>query len=171
MGIKKMSSTQIVYAGIGSRETPQNILELMHDYGIYLANQKYILRSGGAKGADRAFEAGCDAAQGLKEIYTTKSFIPQVAFDIAKEFHPAWQMCDAYARKLHARNSMIILGHLCNDPVDFVVCYSPGGFKKGGTSQGMRIAKKYNIPIYNLFEQEVYEKLTHAHEETLLRKE
>lgn len=37
-----------------------------------------------------------------------------------------------------------------DSPVDFVVCWTKNGELKGGTALGMRIAKHYNIPIYNL---------------------
>lgn len=46
------------YTGVGSRETPEHILELMRKTGKALASQGWTLRSGGAKGADQAFEAG-----------------------------------------------------------------------------------------------------------------
>jgi len=46
------------YTGVGSRETPQHILDLMKKTGRALASQGWTLRSGGAKGADNAFELG-----------------------------------------------------------------------------------------------------------------
>lgn len=46
------------YAGIGSRQTPDDILELMHRIGSTLAINGFTLRSGGAVGADTAFEQG-----------------------------------------------------------------------------------------------------------------
>lgn len=45
------------YTGIGSRETPQEIQNLMFKIAQKL-DSKYILRSGGADGADLAFEKG-----------------------------------------------------------------------------------------------------------------
>ena len=59
----------IYYAGIGSRSTPDNVLGIMEKLGIVLAKKGFILRSGGADGADKAFEKGCDLASGQKEIY------------------------------------------------------------------------------------------------------
>lgn len=55
------------YTGIGSRETPEEVLSLFTIVGEFLAKKGYILRSGGAKGADKAFEVGCDKAKGKKE--------------------------------------------------------------------------------------------------------
>lgn len=151
------------YAGIGSRDTPQHICELMHKIGHHLAKTGWILRSGHARGADRAFENACDEVGGLKEIFTAKNKITSEALDLAEKFHPAWHNCDAYAQKLHARNGYIILGEDLKTPVNIVLCYSPGGFEKGGTSQGLRIAKANRIPILNLFEKDVYLNLKHTY--------
>ena len=46
------------FAGIGSRETPQDILKLMTKSAYRLEQLGYVLRSGGARGADKAFELG-----------------------------------------------------------------------------------------------------------------
>jgi len=43
------------YTGIGSRETPKKILVLMDKLAQKLEKQGYVLRSGGAAGADTAF--------------------------------------------------------------------------------------------------------------------
>jgi hypothetical protein len=58
-----------IYAGIGHRNTPENILDVMRRLGAFLAANGCVLRSGGAQGADSAFEAGCDEKAGAKEIY------------------------------------------------------------------------------------------------------
>lgn len=57
------------YAGIGSRNTPNGTLNIMDRLGAFLAREGWILRSGGARGADSSFEAGCDSASGRKEIF------------------------------------------------------------------------------------------------------
>lgn len=46
------------YAGIGSRNTPADILDLMTHLARRLDSRGYTLRSGGADGADAAFERG-----------------------------------------------------------------------------------------------------------------
>ena len=156
------------YAGIGSRETPQDILDLMRTIGEYLAKKGYTLRSGGAGGADIAFEEGCDRAQGNKEIYlpwkgfnkSPSEFYLQSnakskeAEELAKKFHPAWNMLTPAARKLMARNGMQVLGPDLNTPVSFVVCWTKQiwapGKNVGGTGQALRIAYSRDIPILNL---------------------
>lgn len=48
---------------------------------------------------------------------------------------------------------MILLGRDLNDPVDFVVCWTPGAQAVGGTGQALRIAEAYGIKVYNAADQ------------------
>lgn len=142
-------SNETVYAGIGSRETPEPILDYLESLAGVYAKRGWTLRSGGALGADKAFERGCDKADGAKEIYRPEDATP-AAMKHAAKYHPKWIYLSPYARKLHARNSFIILGPSLNDPVDVVICWTRSGLKLGGTAQGLRIAEDYGIPILNL---------------------
>jgi len=147
------------YAGIGSRETPPEILNYFTLLAKYLAKHKYVLRSGGARGADKAFEAGCDAANGQKEIYLPwKGFegsdSPLIvsdpnAFIIASKYHPKWMSLSAGAKKLQARNTHQVLGWDLNTPSDFIICWTRNGSGAGGTGQAIRIAEAYNIPVFD----------------------
>jgi predicted Rossmann fold nucleotide-binding protein DprA/Smf involved in DNA uptake len=66
---------KIYYAGIGSRETPDSVLENMKILATYLAKKGLVLRSGAASGAGSAFEEGCDKAKGKKRnILTLEKF-------------------------------------------------------------------------------------------------
>lgn len=58
-----------LYAGIGSRTTPGDILQIMTLIANALAQKDYILRSGGAKGADSAFWSGCTLGGGEGWMY------------------------------------------------------------------------------------------------------
>lgn len=69
---------------------------------------------------------------------------------IASEVHPAWDRCNEWARGMHSRNCHQILGYDLQSPVDAVICWTPNGNVVGGTSTAIRIAMKYNIPIFNL---------------------
>ena len=148
------------YAGIGSRETPDDILEMMTKIAEGLS-RNYILRSGGADGADSAFEAGA----GDKKI----SYIPWTGFNgstaecitvtsaamrMAGDFHPGWMYLSYPVKKLHARNCYQVLGEDLATPVDFVICWTPGGQEVGGTAQAIRIAKANRIKIFNLANEE-----------------
>lgn len=143
------------YAGIGSRETPQEFLELFTRVAKYLSLNACILRSGGAKGSDKAFELGATN----KEIYLPwKGFegndsdliVENVkAFEIAEKYHPRWNYLSQGAKRLQARNSHQILGWNLESPSDFVICWTKGGKGNGGTGQAIRIAKDNNIPVFD----------------------
>lgn len=136
------------YAGIGSRTTPQDVCNLMTRLAVSLEAKGYKLRSGGADGADKAFERGVrDTAN--KEIFRPKDATIE-AIQLASEVHPAWHHCNDYARRLHGRNSQIILGRNLDVPVKFVICWTPKGNEVGGTALGMRLATKRGITVYNL---------------------
>jgi hypothetical protein len=148
------------YAGIGARETPLKYKEYIKVISGALERLGYTLRSGGAEGADEAFEEG---VENNKEIYLPysgfrgryadgKKFFEWTAggMALAAQFHPAWDQCKYEAKKFHARNSHQVLGLDLQTPVDFVVCWTKNGEMVGGTSQALRIAQAHNIPIYNL---------------------
>lgn len=147
------------YTGIGSRNTPKEVLDLFEKVASFLANKGYILRSGGAKGADKSFEIGCDKINGEKEIYlpwyrfeNSNSLLivsDKKAFEIAEQFHPYWHNLSQGARKLQARNSHQVLGLDLNTPSKFILCWTKNGKGQGGTGQAIRIAKQYNIPIFD----------------------
>lgn len=148
-----------IYTGIGSRETPEDILEFFFYLAHDLALEGYTLRSGGAPGADQIFEKGCDAVAGSKEIYlpwsgfesndSTLIVSDPKAFQIAEQFHPAWHRLSPGAKKLQARNSHQVLGKSLDSPTDFVVCWTPRGSGSGGTGQAIRIANHYNINVFD----------------------
>ncbi len=147
------------YAGIGSRNTPKEVQEAFIHIGMELAKRGYVLRSGGANGADSAFEMGCVLANGRKEIFLPwKNFNENKsplyfyangleAMDIAKKYHPNFQTLKPAAKSLIARNSYQVLGADLKTPSDFVICYTDGGRGEGGTGQALRIAKDNNIKI------------------------
>jgi len=148
-----------IYAGIGARKTPQDILRLMEDISVFMGTRGVILRSGAAHGADSAFERGCNKVGGHKQIYLPwydynnhKSNFTKAtpkAFRVAATYHPKWAECSQPVRALHARNSHIIMGDCENmfDKSQLVICWSKGS---GGTAQGLRIAYYHRIPVINL---------------------
>jgi len=143
------------YAGVGSRETPTQICEFMTDIAKYLESKDYVLRSGGADGADTAFSKGCSN----KDIWTPFDDVPVWTKVFVDHFHPAPDKLKPFVRLLMQRNAVQILGVDGNEPVDFVICWTKDGKFSGGTGQALRIADYYNIPIYNLYHTDVYEKI------------
>lgn len=132
------------YAGIGSRSTPPEILAKMRELGARAAAKGWILRSGGAIGADRAFESGARSVGGSQLQIFFADDATDEAIALAAQHHPNWGACSEYAKKLHGRNSQIILGQSLDQPVQFVLYWTPAG-KTGGTGQALRLCKALGI--------------------------
>lgn len=116
----------------------------------HLGRLGWLLRSGGALGADMAFQVGAQRATNTSEIFTAKDSETRPWWqEHAARHHPNWPACSRYARLLHARNSAIILGSSFKAPVDCVVCWTPNGEVIGGTGQALRVAKASKLPIFN----------------------
>lgn len=149
------------YAGIGSRQTPPNILKEMTLLASQLEERGWWLRSGGAAGADEKF------AEGVKEkveiwlpwegfvkkpnpshTYYVISQDDWDVFDSVEKYHPKPETLSKAGRYLVARNFRQCVG---NPNSEFVVCWTPDGKVVGGTGQALRISKSYNIPIFNMF--------------------
>lgn len=151
------------YTGVGARKTPKNILKLMTCIAYLLEQQGYILRSGGADGADKAFEAGIKNPKD-KQIYYANQATPE-AMKIAAQYHPAWNRCSSYAKKLHGRNAFQVLGSDLNTPSKFLICWTPDGcthhadriINTGGTGTAISIADAYGVKIYNLQRSDHYD--------------
>ena len=141
------------FAGIGARATPQWVIDIMISIGIKLELDGYILRSGGANGADSAF---ADRVV-VKEIFRPEHANP-ASLVHAERFHPHWGGLKSYVKKLHARNSQIILGENLSNAVQFVICWTPNGATVGGTGQAIRVCNYYNIPVFNLADSDTLER-------------
>lgn len=148
------------YTGIGSRNAPVWALDQAKMLGKKLAECGYILRSGAAEGMDAAFEEGCDLSYGKKQIFLPwKNFnehpspfyqLEPLAFEMAKEVHPAWDRLSDGAKKLHARNIYQVLGLNLDHPSRFILCYTP--WDKGGTLQAIHLANELDVPVYNFLD-------------------
>ena len=164
MGERMKTTRTLSYAGVGARITPQPMLERMRRIARTLSERGWLLRSGGARGADRAFFEG--AAEGMRIAYLadwdpasdpnhpehrvlTAQELRQCA-PVAKAAHGAWDRCWPRARRLHSRNAAVVLGPELDDPVDLVLAWTQGGQVRGGTGNTMKIASARNIPVVNL---------------------
>lgn len=159
------------YAGIGSRETPESILNAFEKLGKKLAEMGITLRSGRAGGADSAFEKGARSANGNCEIFIPwASFqkdgplgtYPAIVFDSihpeqkeaalnsVRTYHPAPDRLSNGAMKLMARNYCQIFGRAPQSPKDdFIVCWTKNGKACGGTGQAIRMAEDAGIKVFN----------------------
>lgn len=147
------------YAGIGSRNCNAEILALFTETAKLLRGLGYTLRSGGAKGCDKAFEAG---AGDNKEVFSSKD-AQAWAFDEVKKHMPSdrsgFDLWTPYVKGLLARNMMQVLGRDGKEPVKFVLCYAPSlvytDSSAGGTGWAIRCALAHNISVYNVYDQKI----------------
>lgn len=161
------------FTGIGSRQTPPEVMAQMSWIAAKLTTEKdFILRSGGADGADTAFEQG--AAADKREVWLPwdgfngrvrdgKSYLVpmddcknvnvQMAWAIAERVHPNWAACTQGARRLHTRNVYQVLGRDLNTMSEFVVAWAPviKGKPIGGTATALKLAGELGIPCFNLY--------------------
>ena len=145
------------YTGIGSRETPHDVLELMTRIATKLEQLGYCLRSGGASGADMAFERGVSNTAN-KQIFVASDSTAE-AEQLASSIHPAWYRCNDYARKLHGRNCFQVLGKDLNTPSQFVICWTRGGLPVGGSATAINLAIQRGIKVYNLADKNIFRRL------------
>lgn len=153
------------YAGIGSRRTPAAVLAAMADLAETLGRAGCVLSTGGADGADRAFESGALRTDAPVTVHAPWSGyngyrpgrepesdidvrVPdpndavqgQSYLDLARRHHPAWERCGRGVRALFVRNVAILAAALGDDgtalPVLAVVAYTPNGLPTGRDAGG-----------------------------------
>lgn len=136
------------YAGIGSRSCPYAMQTIITQYAWHMERAGFILRSGGAEGADQAFEKGVGDPK-MKEI-----LVPidsnDAAEAIAATIHPNWPACNRFARFCHGRNVMQVLGRDLKTPAEVLIAWTPQGREVGGSRTALVVARQNNIPIFNL---------------------
>lgn len=177
------------YAGIGSRETPDEIQDVMTRVARHLATRAFTLQSGGAVGADRAFERGADeqktifygnarhqGVNGYENVPTGNGHVliedgplaeraaAYVRYGLNDNQH--WRNIERkpFTRNLMRRNAFQVLGADLRTPVDLVICYAPYDGDpvldaRGGTRAAVLLANRLEIPIYNLAAPNAIERL------------
>ena len=169
------------YTGVGSRETPKEILDLMREYSRIMALKGWSFRSGGADGADSAFSDGWwDARHIDKEIQEGEIYLPwdgfndfmpsdpccilvtdkriiQKAQEILQTVHPAYNKLTRGPLALHTRNVYQVLGADLKTPSKGLIAYAKldkHGEPTGGTRTAIKIAEKYGVKTRNLVKDE-----------------
>jgi hypothetical protein len=168
----------MIYAGIGSRETPAAERGLMTEIARLLAARGSLLRTGGADGADTAFLSGCLLWGPHYELYLpwpgysnqappTLVRPTERALEIAARYHPQWPLLKHSERQLHGRNVHQILGAECDTPVRAVICWTPDGSLDGasressGTGMALRVAcgEVPDVEIVNLAREDHWNRM------------
>lgn len=148
------------YTGVGSRETPYYVLALMTYTAKVLDKLGYTLRSGGASGADCAFERGSNkhAIYSINKTHIPVSGKPNIIPNLEPYRKLAAECCLHYknirnqnVKDLHTRNVCQVIGHDPNEVIksDFLICYTFNGEHIGGTTTAIRCAERFDIPVFN----------------------
>lgn len=148
---------------IGSRNITKTEFQTLKEIAEFLHNKDFILRSGGADGADSS----------IMHLKNIEVFIPWKGFNkitngivlnqrnlnIAKKaikvIHPAYDKLSHGALKLHCRNVQQVWGEDLEDPTAtsiVVFCADEDIFNNvsGGTRTAVEIARRKKIPVYNI---------------------
>lgn len=169
------------YTGIGSRDTPPGQLSLMRTLAEALASKGWILRSGGAVGADMAFAEGAgdradiylpwDDFNGLRVGQNPGCRLPPDpgrSAAIAAKHHPVWAKLKPPMRALMGRNANQVLGDDLATPSVFVVCWAPKVKRDpqgricnvdGGTGLAVRLAYARGVPVFHLGDKETLSRI------------
>lgn len=158
----------LYYAGVGSQGTPESVCHRMAYVAEALRIAGWILNSGGADGADTAFERGCGDYSKMNiflpwDFFNHRKFkmpypIHPGGYRYGELYHPVWARLTQGIRKMMARNAMQVLGHNLTTPVRFVLCWTKDGItrheqrsqKSGGTGHAISIASTSGIPVINM---------------------
>lgn len=146
-----------------------------------LRRHGYGLRSGGAQGADTAFELAYEDAHPSEcEIFlpwrgfngrdngiTLSPSQMQACMERVREVHAAWHALTPAARKLHARNACQVFGLNLDVPSTVVLCWTPDGCEShsersratGGTGTAISLASLAQIPVINAARSDWYQRL------------
>ena len=187
----KEGQKTMTYAGIGSRETPKEVLELMTKAATWLEYKGYKLQTGYKRkqtngklveeGADKAFSDGTNN----KELFGP-DMANATTRNIAEEIHPNLKgMWSAVYNKwvskvgkekateyadgaigLQERNTFQVFGAELDTAVDFVLFYAIETDNplrpKGGTGQAVEMARRKGIPTINMADKDWRKELTKA---------
>jgi hypothetical protein len=158
------------WTGVGSQKTPESVCMVETLFAQTKPNS--IMRSGAAKGSDKAFEDGAKH---------TEIYLPDRGFRghqtgiwqyteeqamwgeyLAQKVYPI-VIQNKQHMKMFRRNAFQVVGlSTCvedSDPSEFLVCWTPDGCvspsgylrgRTGGTGVAIMIAWEFDIPIYNL---------------------
>ena len=179
----------MAYAGIGSRETPKEVLALMTKEATWLEGKGYKLQTGYKRkqangklveeGADKAFSDGTKN----KELFGPDMANAKTR-SVAEEIHPnlkgmwssvynkwvskvgkdkATEYADG-AIGLQERNTFQVFGAKLDTAVDFVLFYAEETKDpmrpKGGTGQAVEMARRKGIPTINMANKDWRKELT-----------
>lgn len=173
------------YAGVGSRDTPEDILCIQFRLGKTFCDIGFQGISGEAPGSDQIYHEGAKQSKRYGEV-GFEVFLPWNGFekvwhdpknnvwDFAKTgfSRRAWWLgigargTDSGLKRggmaMHSRNAMQILGGDLVNPVRFVSCWAKPrgkeGHVQGGTGTAVALAMHFGIEVLNLYTDDAMER-------------
>lgn len=155
-------------------ELPDNIVEKVQKVIKTLSTRDYTFRAwfnGSSATGDKIVSVETEKPLDIEWYLVTRNWNANVskptsnvdtelAYQIAKGMHKAYDKIPDFIRALCARDIELILGKSCKKPIKFLLVYSPCGtesitkdtdFKKlGQLVFDIRVCKDLNIPVFNL---------------------
>ena len=160
------------YTGIGSRDVTETEFSIMSQLAQHFATAGWTLRSGGAGGADSAFEKGCALAEGYAEIFIPwkgfgtkvenpncrryvpdeRSFGKAAHYLVENGIIPWFSNMTQGAQKLHSRNYYQVLGvdNIKSNVMVYCAEDDKHGIPKGGTRTAILLARSFGVSTYNI---------------------
>lgn len=150
------------YTGVGSMDTPPAFLKYLSEQAKILKENGYICRTGDARGADAVFR---EAASDKHIVFDSSLPQPDKVMALAKGVYSGnWDSLSPVKRRHYVAGVYQVFGRLQKSRPKFVLYYSkpnddyktyrhPWNNVRGGTEIAVRIAIKYNIQVFNLYNQ------------------
>lgn len=121
-----------------------------------------------------------DGMEGMTHDPSNGIYCPQDHFDnynvatiMAQLARGSFEGLGKKGKGHHCRNPYQVMWDNLATPVDMVVCWAPkkgqGGFVRGGTATAVRIAIEHGIPVYNLIDPDVLERVEYFVRSVLLQ--
>lgn len=160
-------------ACIGSRSLSRKELGFCESIGQRLVELGFFVGTGNAAGADQAYARGGNALNPSQVVlylpwdgYESDAIVPgnrirRPPYDnwmkkAARELHPVWNVLGRGGRALHTRNIAIVDGaHAC-------IAWPSKKTGGGGTGLGMRYAEACDLPLLDLSNRRVRERIAEA---------
>lgn len=167
------------YTGIGSRETPLDIRQLMTEIAMHCQGYGLTLRTGASSAADKAFELGAglqkeiyipfegwDHKTGITSLSIASTTLAKKVWEHRRkagwfvygleDLHvdERWENLHPGTQALLAKTMCMVLGKNLDNPSDSLICWTPLCKITGISSHPIALATMSRIPVFNLADYE-----------------
>lgn len=162
------------YTSTCSSKTPSEAQRLFKELSAKLSSLEYVCRTGDALGCDTVDSKDYEIYRADKSIKSTTllntkvpDYIWRDARDLAIQLHPGFTKLSDDNQTSYIQNLLQVTG-IKKKLSSFVICWTEDGAqdslsvskKTGRVGWVIKVAEVYNIPVYNLRNQETLDRLT-----------